>query len=143
MSKPEGMGLFEDYATTQGDWETANFVRPELAHGEEVEARIQQETLAMSKQVDMLARIIERPPWQERAACKGPQSELFFQPINYRERKDERIAREARAKAICATCVVRQECLNFALKNKEKYGIWGGTTEEERRRVLVIQRRTD
>ena len=44
--------------------------------------------------------------WQARAACRGPQAAVFFPPT-HAERKDEKQAREQRAKAICATCVGR------------------------------------
>ena len=42
---------------------------------------------------------------------------------------------EAEAVALCATCPVRAQCLEYALRNKESHGIWGGTTPEERRRI--------
>ena len=44
------------------------------------------------------------------------------------------------AKAVCATCPVRQSCLEYALANRERDGVWGGATERERRR-MVRQRR--
>jgi WhiB family redox-sensing transcriptional regulator len=37
------------------------------------------------------------------------------------------------AKAICATCPVQPECLRYAIETRQEYGIWGGTTEDERR----------
>lgn len=45
--------------------------------------------------------------------------------------------REERAKAICAECDVAIECLHFALDAREQHGIWGGTTEAERRSLLA------
>jgi WhiB family redox-sensing transcriptional regulator len=60
---------------------------------------------------------------------------LFFPPT-FGERRDEREMRETRAKAICAECAVRTECLEFALRVREPHGIWGGLTESERRRRL-------
>ncbi len=54
--------------------------------------------------------------WQQRAACKGPQSVVFFPPSHV-ERKDEREAREERAKSICAICPVRAACLDYALSH--------------------------
>jgi WhiB family transcriptional regulator, redox-sensing transcriptional regulator len=78
--------------------------------------------------------------WQLRAACRGPESALFFPPT-YAERKEERDAREARAKSICAECPVRIECLDYALSIREPHGIWGGLTEAERR--LLISEDTD
>lgn len=73
--------------------------------------------------------------WHLKAACRGPESDLFFPPP-IPERREEREAREERAKAICAQCAVRTECLDFALRVREPHGIWGGLTESERRRLL-------
>lgn len=74
--------------------------------------------------------------WQVRAACRGPQSAVFFPPSSF-ERKDEKDAREARAKEICATCPVRKPCLEYAIRIKEPHGIWGGLNEMERKQVLA------
>jgi WhiB family redox-sensing transcriptional regulator len=73
--------------------------------------------------------------WQYRAACRGEEAELFFAP-NYFERKEEKEAREARAKAVCARCEVRPECLEYALRTREPHGIWGGLNEVERKALL-------
>ena len=73
--------------------------------------------------------------WQLRAACRGPAARFFFPPTRS-ERKDEKADREDRAKAICAECSVRAECLDYALRIREPHGIWGGLTEVERRELL-------
>ena len=73
--------------------------------------------------------------WQFRAACHGEESALFFAP-NYFERREQKEAREAKAKAICARCPVRAECLEYALRIREPHGIWGGLNELERRAML-------
>ena len=73
--------------------------------------------------------------WQARAACRGPQTSLFFPPAHF-ERKDDKETREARAKAICATCPVRGACLDYAVRIREPHGIWGGLNEVERRQLL-------
>jgi WhiB family redox-sensing transcriptional regulator len=73
--------------------------------------------------------------WQVKAACRGPQATVFFPPTSF-ERKDEKLDRERRAKAICATCAVRRPCLDYALKIREPHGIWGGLNEAERKRLL-------
>ena len=73
--------------------------------------------------------------WQFRAACRGEDSSLFFAP-NYFERKEEKEARESAAKAICARCPVRIDCLEYALRIQEPHGIWGGLNELERRALL-------
>jgi WhiB family redox-sensing transcriptional regulator len=74
--------------------------------------------------------------WQVRASCRGPQAAVFFPPSSF-ERKDEKEAREARAKEICATCPVRKPCLDYAIRIKEPHGIWGGLNEVERKQVLA------
>ena len=70
--------------------------------------------------------------WRIRAACRGPETALFFPPANA-ERRDERDARERRAKSICRECPVRTQCLDHALHVGEMHGIWGGLNEAERR----------
>ncbi|MGC8464168.1 MAG: WhiB family transcriptional regulator [Acidimicrobiales bacterium] len=73
--------------------------------------------------------------WQVKASCRGPQARAFFPPP-HPERKDERAKREARAKAICATCPVKRHCLEYALAIHEPHGIWGGLNEAERKQLL-------
>jgi WhiB family redox-sensing transcriptional regulator len=74
--------------------------------------------------------------WQAKAACRGPHSGMFFPPSHF-ERKDEKDEREARAKAICATCPVIKECREQSLKVREPYGVWGGLSEDERAAILA------
>ncbi len=73
--------------------------------------------------------------WQAKAACRGPQTSMFFPPSHF-ERKDDKEMRESRAKAICASCPVRRSCLEYALRIREPHGIWGGLNEAERRSLL-------
>lgn len=68
--------------------------------------------------------------WQEDAACRGEELVLFFGPDG--ERQPEKDIREREAKAICAQCPVRAECLDYALSRPEKYGTWGGLNDDER-----------
>jgi len=82
-----------------------------------------------------VALSIVHETWHLKAACRGPESTLFFPPSTP-ERREERDAREAKAKRICAQCAVREDCLEFALRVREPHGIWGGLTEAERRRLL-------
>ncbi|HET9442322.1 MAG TPA: WhiB family transcriptional regulator [Acidimicrobiales bacterium] len=74
--------------------------------------------------------------WQVKAACRGPHASVFFPPATF-ERKDEKEAREARAKAICHGCPVRKACLDYSLRIREPHGIWGGLNEVERRQILA------
>jgi WhiB family redox-sensing transcriptional regulator len=69
-------------------------------------------------------------PWIDRAACAGLDPDLFFGFES--ETKEERKAREAKAKGICDGCPVAADCLEFALATRQKYGIWGGLDDSER-----------
>lgn len=73
--------------------------------------------------------------WQAKAACRGPQATAFFPP-SHPERKDEKAARENRAKKICADCHVRMACLDYAVRIREPHGIWGGLNEAERKALF-------
>jgi len=73
--------------------------------------------------------------WQAKAACRGPQATAFFPPSHV-ERREEKVAREARAKAICADCRVCEACLEYAIRIREPHGIWGGLNEVERKALL-------
>jgi WhiB family redox-sensing transcriptional regulator len=73
--------------------------------------------------------------WQASAACRGEDATPFFAP-NYFEKRAEKDAREAIAKAFCRRCLVREDCLAFALEVRETHGIWGGLNEMERRALL-------
>jgi WhiB family transcriptional regulator, redox-sensing transcriptional regulator len=70
--------------------------------------------------------------WQARAACAGMDPQLFFAPDG--ERPQQREIREAKAKAVCALCPVRAQCLDYALRTSIKHGIWGGLNRDERAR---------
>jgi WhiB family transcriptional regulator, redox-sensing transcriptional regulator len=70
--------------------------------------------------------------WQDKAACTGLDALLFFG--RDREPRAEREIREAKAKALCKLCPVRVQCLDYALGNSIRYGIWGGLNKEERAR---------
>lgn len=66
------------------------------------------------------------------AACRGDARSDFYPPMGA-ERKHERLAREHRAKTVCASCPVRVQCLQHAVACDERYGVWGGLTHDERR----------
>ncbi len=74
--------------------------------------------------------LLENWEWQERAACADVNPDLFFAAES--ERGSRKHARELLAKSLCMTCPVRRECREHALLVGEAYGVWGGTTEEER-----------
>ena len=69
---------------------------------------------------------LETKGWQDLANCLGVDPDLFF---------PERGASTREAKEVCRGCVVREDCLEYALANGEKFGIWGGLSERERRRI--------
>lgn len=66
--------------------------------------------------------------WKPMAACTSAEPDLFF-PVSSAESNPSQVAE---AKAICARCLVRRECLDFAIQTRQMHGIWGGMTEEER-----------
>jgi WhiB family redox-sensing transcriptional regulator len=68
----------------------------------------------------------EAQSWQERALCAETDPEAFF---------PERGGSAREAKRICTACEVRAECLEYALANDERFGVWGGLSERERRRM--------
>jgi len=71
--------------------------------------------------------------WQAQGACRDMDSNMFY--YEDQERGPCKEQRIAKAKAICETCKVKTECLEFAIQINERYGIWGGTTEEERQSI--------
>jgi len=73
--------------------------------------------------------------WTDAAACRNSEGALFY-PADSAERKEDRLERELVAKRICASCGVREDCLEAALARHESYGIWGGLNEHERRGLL-------
>lgn len=66
--------------------------------------------------------------WRDAADCTSADPEIFFP-------EKGRIDQAAAARRICAGCPVKTECLEFALENDEEWGVWGGLSERERRRL--------
>ena len=78
---------------------------------------------------EALARLaVDEDPqaWQDRALCAQTDAEVFF-PTKGGSTKE--------AKQICLACPVRAECLEYALEHDERFGLWGGLSERERRRI--------
>lgn len=81
------------------------------------------------------------PPWMADAKCKGAETEL--PNLFYNDQSNSEVAR---AKAVCLgldgypACPVKAECLSYALSRPERFGVWGGTSERERRRILRRRR---
>jgi WhiB family transcriptional regulator, redox-sensing transcriptional regulator len=83
----------------------------------------------------------DEPEWRERAACLKHPAVLFF-GMDDSETPGDRRSREDRAKMVCRECVVRTDCLAYALETREAYGIWGGLTEVERKAKLRAMARS-
>lgn len=83
-----------------------------------------------------LIGMIASPPegaldWQDEAVCAQTDPEAFF-PEKGGSTRD--------AKTVCSTCPVREQCLEYALENEERFGIWGGLSERERRKISKERR---
>jgi WhiB family transcriptional regulator, redox-sensing transcriptional regulator len=69
---------------------------------------------------------VDESSWQERALCAQTDPEAFF---------PEKGGSTREAKRVCLSCDVRGECLEYALLHDERFGIWGGLSERERRKL--------
>lgn len=72
--------------------------------------------------------------WRDNAACRNCDPDLFF-PIGTTGQAVDQI--EA-AKMVCATCDAQQPCLEFALATNQESGVWGATSEDERRKLRKV-----
>jgi WhiB family transcriptional regulator, redox-sensing transcriptional regulator len=73
----------------------------------------------------------EHCDWRSLAACLSADPDLFF-PLSS---SGKSLEQEAKAKAICGRCLVHRECLAFALRTHQAFGVWGGMSEQERQQV--------
>lgn len=71
--------------------------------------------------------------WRQRAACRGVDPSIFY-PASDDDCEE--------AKTICASCTVRQPCLEYSLAAREREGVWGGLNERERRRIVRQRRKS-
>lgn len=69
--------------------------------------------------------------WRDQASCRATDPDLFF-PVGTKGDAPDQIQA---AKTVCASCPVRVACLQFALETNQEAGIWGGTSEDERREL--------
>ncbi len=111
-----------------------------LEAGEFCLIRLDTARLTMHNHTDVITRVRGLPlhrtliealavddlSWQDYSNCRGADADLFF---------PERGASTRKAKAICNACQVQGECLEFAIVQSEKFGIWGGLSERERRKI--------
>jgi WhiB family redox-sensing transcriptional regulator len=85
-----------------------------------------EEVLRVAEMVLVPLSDVEELAWQERALCAQTDPEAFF---------PEKGGSTREAKKVCLSCDVRVECLEYALQSDERFGIWGGLSERERRRL--------
>jgi WhiB family redox-sensing transcriptional regulator len=88
--------------------------------------------VALSLPVEPLT--IERDDWRDDAACRDTNPDLFF-PVGTTGPAIEQIEN---AKAVCRQCPVQSPCLEYALATNQDSGVWGGTSEEERRKLRKL-----
>lgn len=85
-------------------------------------------TLLGANTVDLCTLSDLLPEWQLDAACRGANNDWFFVDTG---------GATSKAKALCASCRVRQECLDYAIAENLRHGIFGGLSERARRRVQL------
>lgn len=110
-----------DLAATRG-----SYVAPELPP--EPASTTEQIAGTFALRASRIKQPQDTRPWQERMACLGIEPGLFY-PEDDADPAEE-------AKAICAQCPVENECLENALATREKFGVAGGLTPRERRRIV-------
>ena len=86
------------------------------------------EVIVPLTQVELRPEDMEDLGWQDRALCAQTDPEAFF---------PEKGGSTREAKRVCRSCEVRAECLEYALESDERFGIWGGLSERERRRITA------
>jgi WhiB family redox-sensing transcriptional regulator len=85
--------------------------------------------------MSLITELAKQPDWFDDAQCRGTETGIFFVEDSDREDTNNWAERLSIAKAICAPCVVKADCLEFALTNRQNSGVWGGLTAKERRRI--------
>ncbi len=93
---------------------------------EDADDGVEEDEFTLSGFTGLTGLTPEDPGWQELALCAQTDPEAFF---------PEKGGSTREAKRVCMSCDVRQECLEYALANDERFGIWGGLSERERRRL--------
>ena len=97
-----------------------------LGPGRDAVTRDELQVLMADGDLPCLDLLFARPAWMAHAACRG--SSVNFHPERGQDTRS--------AMAICARCPVREECQDYALDMGEMFGVWGGTTAKERRRLI-------
>ena len=81
-----------------------------------------------------LSPVHDKWEWQYQGSCRNVDPEIFF--LEHGERAQSKIKKEQKALTVCRTCPVIQKCLDHALSVPEMYGVGGGTTADQRLRML-------
>ncbi|NDK88063.1 WhiB family transcriptional regulator [Gordonia desulfuricans] len=115
----------DDFYRTMGPVdESALIPAPEATQADADEDRRRHLSLVSNEFEELFDTVEEQ--WQDRALCAQTDPEAFF---------PEKGGSTREAKRICSGCEVKAECLEYALANDERFGIWGGLSERERRRL--------
>lgn len=80
----------------------------------------------------------DREAWMLDAACRGSDADLFFPTTKGRAGNGPKVTA---AKKVCAGCRVREDCLEYAISERIRVGIWGGRTRDERAAIVAYRRR--
>lgn len=88
----------------------------------------------MSVSRSLIGDLLDHETWSEDAACSGVDIDIFFSSDDGEQKQ---------ALEMCRACPVQRECLQYAIQQREMYGIWGGMTESERRGIIRDRRRQD
>lgn len=117
---------FDDYMESNQAEITDRMVNGSMMGGLSVGNECEMQFITTSSITVSASPIEPDPDWHDYANCLGVDPDLFF---------PERGASTREAKEVCRSCEVRHDCLEYALQNGEKFGIWGGLSERERRRI--------
>jgi len=124
--KEKIMNSIQDFGPSSRAYDTATLQRIEMIRAELGRPPLhKQDSLATATEFE--AEDIDKA-WQTSSNCLDFGPDFFFP-------KTDDINSEGEAKKVCDGCNVREDCLEFALKKGEEFGIWGGMSERERRRI--------
>jgi WhiB family transcriptional regulator, redox-sensing transcriptional regulator len=90
-----------------------------------------QRSIRSSEYHRVLGRDVDADDWRHGSACADIDTELFF-PVG---KTGPAVLQIEAAKAVCTGCEARVACLYFAVTTNQEYGVWGGTSEEERLQI--------
>lgn len=77
---------------------------------------------------DVIGLVLDPEPWTREALCAEVDPDLFF--------PEGKGTDSTNAKKVCASCDVRAQCLEYALRTEQQHGIWGGVAIRERRKLI-------